>query len=142
MFYEPQTTQFDLNFAIGKIPVRINPFFWLLVILLGRNLSPPMLLLWIIAATLSLLIHELGHALALKYFHISSLDSQISLFSAYFRLIFGLTLNNFFFLLLPASSKSIILSCLLALTNFTRILSPSLYIFLYLSPTTISKSSL
>ncbi|MBE6428258.1 MAG: hypothetical protein E7028_06740 [Planctomycetaceae bacterium] len=72
MFYEPQTTQFDLNFAIGKIPVRINPFFWLLVILLGRNLSPPMLLLWIIAATLSLLIHELGHALALKYFHISS----------------------------------------------------------------------
>lgn len=72
MFYEPQTTQFDLKFTLGGIPVRIHPFFWLLTLFLGMRLPPFALLLWIIAVAISILIHELGHALTLKCFGISS----------------------------------------------------------------------
>ncbi len=72
MFYEPQTTQFDLNFTLWGIPVRIHPFFWLLTLFLGMSLPPFELLVWIAAVALSILIHEFGHALTLKYFGISS----------------------------------------------------------------------
>jgi stage IV sporulation protein FB len=65
---EPERTQADLNFVLFGIPVRIHPFFWLMCVLLGANLihSPPDLLVWVLAALLSILIHELGHAAVMR----------------------------------------------------------------------------
>ncbi|MEE3369525.1 MAG: site-2 protease family protein [Planctomycetota bacterium] len=79
---EPPTTQFDLHFRIIGFHVRVTPFFWLAAGVLGHSLavgfsyelqdqSPTtgvLLLLWILCVFLSILIHELGHALAMRYY--------------------------------------------------------------------------
>lgn len=79
MFYEPQETQYDLKFNLLGISVRIHPMFWLLSLLLGWN-SPnaQILFLWILAVTVSILVHELGHALAMRLY---GLQPRIVLYS-------------------------------------------------------------
>lgn len=49
----------------GKIPIRIFPFFWILVILIGWLNTETVLgtALWVGIITFSVLIHEYGHAL-------------------------------------------------------------------------------
>ena len=71
---EPQRTQFDLNFQLLGIPVRISPFFWLIALILGQALAgnPTLLLIWIVVLFMSILLHEFGHALAFRYFGIHS----------------------------------------------------------------------
>jgi len=64
---EPERTGADLNFSLGPIPVRIHPFFWLIGILFGLgNAQGPdalkLMLIWLIAFFVSILFHELGHA--------------------------------------------------------------------------------
>jgi len=64
---EPAPTRFDLIFRLAGIPVRVHPLFWLMGILLGgavRNLL--LLLIWVILIFVSILIHELGHAFAMR----------------------------------------------------------------------------
>jgi len=64
-------TQFDLNFRIGDISVRVHPFFWLTTVLLGLprdTRQAPLvimteLLAWIGIVFVSILVHELGHVL-------------------------------------------------------------------------------
>ena len=66
---EPAETQYDVHFKIGKIPVRIHPIFWLGAVLLGgalRGAGPAHVAMWVAAVTLSIVVHELGHALAAK----------------------------------------------------------------------------
>lgn len=54
-----------MTFRLGSIPVRIHPWFWLTALLLGGNFrDPKVILLWIAVAFVSILVHELGHALA------------------------------------------------------------------------------
>ncbi len=75
---EPQPTPYDLRFRWLGIPIRVAPWFWLVVALLGWNLTPTgepdgrYLLLWMGAAFVSILVHELGHALAMRFYGISS----------------------------------------------------------------------
>jgi Zn-dependent protease len=72
---EPTPTRFDLHFTVFGIPVRIHPLFWLVTSVLGAvqaqgaGLSSMLILLalWVVAAMISLVVHELGHALAAKY---------------------------------------------------------------------------
>jgi Zn-dependent protease len=62
------------DFKIFNIPVRVEPWFWLTGFLLGRGLSIESrqdfleVLLWIIILFVSILIHELGHALTSRKF--------------------------------------------------------------------------
>jgi len=64
---EPPRTQGDLNFSLFRIPVRVHPFFWLIAVLLGMNSgSAQELLVWIVALFVAILVHELGHALAMR----------------------------------------------------------------------------
>jgi len=63
---EPPPTQGDLHFRLFEIPVRIHPFFWvisLIIALRGQSTPPAEVLSWIAAVLVSILIHELGHAL-------------------------------------------------------------------------------
>jgi Zn-dependent protease len=73
---EPSQTQADLSFRLFGFPVRITPWFWLTALLLGWNGSeqgnPKLLLSWVIAVLISILIHELGHALAFRRYGISA----------------------------------------------------------------------
>ena len=70
MLAEPLKNRYDLNFSILGIPVCINPFFWLIAIFLGWSGSIQLieLSIWVIAVLISILVHELGHAMAARRF--------------------------------------------------------------------------
>jgi stage IV sporulation protein FB len=64
---EPPRTQADLNFSLFGIPVRVDPWFWLVTLMLGyRSGDVPSVLTWIIAVFLSILVHEMGHAAVMR----------------------------------------------------------------------------
>ncbi|MCH8045495.1 MAG: site-2 protease family protein [Planctomycetes bacterium] len=66
---EPPPTQADLHFSLFGFPVRISPWFWGVSILMGiRSGGPQELLTWVGVVFVSILVHELGHALAMRYF--------------------------------------------------------------------------
>lgn len=69
LFDQPPTSRYDLNFKIAGIPIRVHPLFWLMTLLLGGVTGDLVrLFTWVVAVFLSILIHELGHALAMRRF--------------------------------------------------------------------------
>lgn len=84
---EPQPTQADLNFRLLDIPVRVSVWFWAAAALLGWNISQAFaggnqrqllgyLITWMGVVFVSILVHEMGHALAYRRF---GLDSRVVL---------------------------------------------------------------
>ncbi len=67
---DPPRTQFDLNFSVLGIPVRVHPLFWLTSLVLGINGNdePGAMMLWVGVVFVSILVHELGHALMARRF--------------------------------------------------------------------------
>ncbi len=64
--FEPARTQFDLNFRLFGIDVRVHPMFWLVTVVLGWDFQDPQggmnyVVLWVVVVFISVLIHELGH---------------------------------------------------------------------------------
>jgi Zn-dependent protease len=63
-----------IHFSLFGIPVRVHPFFWLTLAIIGGALradSPETILrvmLFLLAGFISILIHELGHALTARKF--------------------------------------------------------------------------
>jgi Zn-dependent protease len=63
-----------IRFSIFGIPVQVHPFFWITLAIIGGALganSPEALLrlgLFLLAGFISLLVHELGHALTARKF--------------------------------------------------------------------------
>ena len=69
---EPPRTQYDWNFHVLGIPVRVHPIFWLLAILWGANLREGgAILMWVGVVFVSILVHELGHALMMRRYGMS-----------------------------------------------------------------------
>ncbi len=69
MFNEPPRTAYDLNFHVLGIPVRVHPFFWAAAVLLGLSGAsddPAKMLVWVGAVFLSIVVHELGHAVVVR----------------------------------------------------------------------------
>jgi Zn-dependent protease len=67
LFQVPPPTRFDLRFSIAGIPIRVHPLFWLIALLFGSSSNSIIsLLTWVAAIFVSILIHELGHALAMR----------------------------------------------------------------------------
>ena len=72
---EPARTDWDWNFQLLGIRIRIHPLFWAIAALLGiqsveQNFA--WLLLWISAVFISIVVHELGHSLCFRYYRINS----------------------------------------------------------------------
>jgi stage IV sporulation protein FB len=72
LFQSLPPTRYDLNFSIAGIPVRVHPLFWLVALLLGSSGALIQIPIWIIVLFASILIHELGHAFALRGFGVNS----------------------------------------------------------------------
>jgi len=79
MLSEPQTTSADLQFDLLGIRVRVSAWFWLATALLGwqacqslslgdQRLMMQLLVIWIAVVFASILVHEMGHALAYRNF--------------------------------------------------------------------------
>jgi stage IV sporulation protein FB len=70
LFAEPPRTQYDLRFSVAGIPVRVHPFFWLVTLLFGASggTNAVGLLTWIAVVFVSILVHEMGHALVQRYY--------------------------------------------------------------------------
>ncbi len=63
----------ESHFQIAGIPVRIEPVFWIVTVFFAFNLQDPALIvMWVGVVLVSILVHELGHAFALKAFGQSS----------------------------------------------------------------------
>lgn len=68
-FQSPPVTRYDLNFTLAGIPVRVHPLFWLMTILFGASTANLIhLLIWVVVVFISILVHELGHAFALRIY--------------------------------------------------------------------------
>ncbi len=70
---EPQRTNYDLTFSFLNFPVRVHPAFFIMPILLGHsflrggNVGVNLLILTSVFF-ISILVHELGHTLAYRYY--------------------------------------------------------------------------
>src|SRR5258708_4925044 len=63
----PERTAYDLQFRVFGFPVRIHPLFWLGSLILGWQVGEwPERFLWIGCVLVSVLVHELGHAVAAR----------------------------------------------------------------------------
>jgi Zn-dependent protease len=68
---EPGRTPYDINFRLFRFPIRIHPLFWLGAGILGANYLQKNIfawLIWVLAVFISILVHELGHAVAYRRF--------------------------------------------------------------------------
>lgn len=73
---EPATTAGELHFRLLGFPVRVHPLFWLVMVVFGLGSVHARegravleeLCLWVMAAFVSLLLHELGHALVMRLY--------------------------------------------------------------------------
>lgn len=61
-------TPYDLRFTLLRIPVRVQPLFWLTMLILCYVNDPKLLAIRLPAAALSILIHEYGHALMMRWY--------------------------------------------------------------------------
>ena len=79
MFAEPQPTPFDIDFRVAGVPVRVSGLFWIGAIFIGwgaargfaRGDQRDLLLylaIWTAVVLFSILVHEMGHALAYRRF--------------------------------------------------------------------------
>jgi Zn-dependent protease len=73
LFQVPPPTRYDLNFTLAGFPVRVHPLFWLIAVLLGYSSGDILqILIWVLVVFISILVHELGHALAFRRYGLSS----------------------------------------------------------------------
>ena len=63
----PATTDFDLNFRLLGIPIRVHPLFWVLAALLGwSGRDGGQIVVWVACVFVSILVHEFGHGLTAR----------------------------------------------------------------------------
>jgi stage IV sporulation protein FB len=71
-------TPFDLRMHLVRIPVRVIPTFWLVAALLGWDPERfDLVAIWMLCMFVSILVHELGHALTAEAF---GYETEITLY--------------------------------------------------------------
>jgi Zn-dependent protease len=82
VFFEPTETPYDLRWRMLGTDIRVNPWFWLMTVILGwslgRTLGLQYLLVWVACVFVSILVHEFGHVLMGRAF---GTDGHIVLYS-------------------------------------------------------------
>jgi len=71
MFGTVTPTPYDLRFSLFGIPVHISIWFWVAGAILGFNAlkaGAAFLIGWLLVLLISILVHELGHALTARWF--------------------------------------------------------------------------
>lgn len=69
MYDSTPTTPLDLNLSLFRFSIRVHPFFWLTMALIGWNPDDlQMTLIWTFAGFITILTHELAHALVGRWF--------------------------------------------------------------------------
>lgn len=70
MFQPSGSSDYDLRFHLLGIPVQVQPMFWLMAVILGfpwiEAAGMMALATWVGVVFISILVHELGHALAAR----------------------------------------------------------------------------
>jgi hypothetical protein len=65
----PQASPWDMNFRLLGVPVRISPFFWVVTAMLGwGDGDMQRVAIWVGCVFLSIMVHEMGHALTNRLF--------------------------------------------------------------------------
>jgi len=71
MLAEPAPTPYDLRFQLFGTPVRVSPWFWVVMTIFGWdliNIDFIYVVAWVVCGFLSILLHEFGHVWAGKAF--------------------------------------------------------------------------
>lgn len=72
MLTEPERTPYDLRFRLLGFPVRVHPWFWIATVLINGDsllrIGLEYLAIWVAVVFVSILVHELGHAVAFRRF--------------------------------------------------------------------------
>ena len=65
---EPPRTAYDLQFRLLGVPIRVHPMFWLVSVVfgMGGQGDPAYVALWVAGSFLSIVVHEMGHALCIR----------------------------------------------------------------------------
>lgn len=67
LFDPPPETRFDLRFSLAGIPIRVHPLFWIVAVLFGLSGGGLLyLLIWVAVIFISIVVHEMGHALMMR----------------------------------------------------------------------------
>lgn len=65
----PQDSPYDLRFRLLGVPIRISPMFWIITLVLGwGDGNPEGILTWVGCVFVSIIAHEMGHALTNRLF--------------------------------------------------------------------------
>ena len=76
MLFDSAPTPLDLSFRLAGFPIRVTPWFWVTMALLGSDtlrISVLALVLWVVAGFVSILVHELGHSVSARWFRSPSI---------------------------------------------------------------------
>ncbi len=78
-------TAFDLKFRLFGVDTRVHPSFWLGGLMFAQNAGPmPLMLASIATLFVSILVHEMGHALSGKYFRDRSPSIVLHMMGGYY----------------------------------------------------------
>ena len=74
---EPNATPYDLRFRLFGVPIRVHPYFWAFMALIGwwpfgSDLGLVYWLIFIACGFVSVVVHELGHALMFRFYGVWS----------------------------------------------------------------------
>jgi stage IV sporulation protein FB len=74
MLGDPTPSPADLHFRLLGVPVRVHPWFWVIALMLGlpsrsdEKAAPVEVLIWVVVVFISILVHEMGHAMLQRRF--------------------------------------------------------------------------
>ena len=72
LFQPPAPTRFDLRFTLAGVPIRVHPLFWVMALIFGASAGSFIgIVTWVAVVFVSIVAHEMGHALTMRYYGIS-----------------------------------------------------------------------